>query len=233
MSKENLPLTRIDRGADQNQWTRRWHCPEDRVIAAYVDGALMGARRSRVQGHLADCSYCRSLVADLVKIRREAEVPAAPTALIDRALADLPASPRRWPRIWAPVSVLGAAAVCALIALTVLRQPERPVLPSRSAPSAPIVSDSEPQSPAGPPGHEIVRSQTSPQPSLSIISPKPGGEVSRETAEVRWKAVPRSLYYQVRILTSEGEVSMVRSSNCLRSGAGRGASFVGRNVYQG
>src|SRR5579863_9652823 len=173
MSKENLPLAPIDRGAYQNHWTRRWHCPEDKVIAAYVDGALTEARRSRVQGHLANCVYCRSLVANIVKIRREADVPAAPTALVNRALAGLPVSPGRWRKIWVPVTALGTAAVCTVIAATVfLRKPEVLILPSRPAPAATVASESGPQPSAGAPGREIVRSQASPQVSPSIISPK-------------------------------------------------------------
>ena len=207
MSKESLQSKPLNSSADQNQWARRWHCPEDRVIAAYVDCTLTEARRSRVQRHLPDCGYCRSLVADIVKIRRETEVPAAPTALVERALAVLPSAPGQWRRIWAPVAALGTAAVCTMIAATVfLRQPERLALPSLSAPTAPIVSESGPQPPAEATGREIVRDQTSPQLSPSIVSPKPGSVVSRNTVGFRWKTIPHSLYYQVRIETSEGEV---------------------------
>lgn len=207
MSKENLQSKPFDNSADQNQWARRWNCPEDTVIAAYLDCTLTETGRSRVQRHLADCGYCRTLVADIVKIHRQAEVPGAPTALVERALAVLPSAPGRWHRIWVPVSALGTAAVCTMIAATVfLRQPERLALPSLSAPSAPIVSESEPQPPTEATGREIVRNQTSPQLSPSIVSPKPGSVVSRNTVDFRWKTVPHSLYYQVRIVTSEGEV---------------------------
>jgi Putative zinc-finger len=205
MSNENLRSKPFDTGADENQRTRRWHCPEDAVIAGYVDCALTEARRARVQRHLADCGYCRTLVADIVKSRREAEVPAAPTALVEKGLAVPTSTPWRWRTIWAPVTALGAA--CTLIAATVLlQQPERLVLPSWPAPAAPMVSESGPQPPARKPGREIVRNQTPPQPSPSIISPKEGSAVSREALGFQWKAVPQSLYYQVRIVTSEGEV---------------------------
>jgi putative zinc finger protein len=206
MLEENLRSKLFDSGADRNQRTRRWHCPEDGVIAGYVDCTLTETRRSQVQRHLADCGYCRALVADIVKIRREAEVPAAPIALVDKALAVLPSTPRRWRRIWVPVTALGTAAVCTMIAATVLQPPDRLVLPSWSAPAAPIISESGPQPPARTPGREIVRNQTSPQPSPSIISPKAGSAVSGKTVDFHWKAVPHSLYYQVRIVTSEGEL---------------------------
>jgi hypothetical protein len=47
------------------------HLPADE-IAAYVDGALAGDERSRVEAHLAECADCRAEVLDVSRIVRTA-----------------------------------------------------------------------------------------------------------------------------------------------------------------
>jgi hypothetical protein len=217
MLEDNAGSKHFENGADRNQPTRRWHCPKDRVIAGYVDGTLAQARRSGVERHLADCGYCRALVADIVKVSREAEIPAVPTLLVAKALAILPPQPKPWRRIWAPATVFGAAVVCALIAATVLvRQPERLILPSWSAPTPPIVLEDGTQPSAGAPTREIVRTQAPPQLSPSIISPKADSAVTRKSLGFYWTAVPHTAYYQVRIVTAEGELVWEGQSNGTR-----------------
>ena len=216
MLGQNVRSKHFESGADPNQPTRRWHCPKDKVIAGYVDGMLTETRTSEVGRHLADCGYCRALVADIVKIGREAEAPAAPDALNEKALAIVPPMTRKWRRIWAPAVALGAFAVCAMIALTLRPPPGRPVVPSRLAPAAPVVSETGPQPSAGTVPGEIVRNQAPPQLSPSIISPKADSAVTRKTLGFYWTAVPHSLYYQVRIVTSEGELVWEGQSNGTR-----------------
>jgi len=206
MQEDNLRSKFIDGSADSSKRRRRWRCPDDREIAGYVDSTLTDARRSRMQRHLADCKDCRALVADVVIIRREADAPVAPTALLQRALDVVPQEPRRWSGIWAPVTALGTVGVCAMIAVMVLRHPERMVVPSGPAPAAHIESESGPKPPTLAPEREIVRNQASSQPSPSIISPKEGSAILRESLSFQWESVPHSLYYRVRIVTSEGEV---------------------------
>ena len=96
-------------------------CIDDLELGDYVDGALDADRQARVAAHLAACSTCRALTADLESIRaaaRSLEPIAPPPYVWTRISATLDA-PRRpwswaaafdWPRFGA------AAATVALVA---------------------------------------------------------------------------------------------------------------------
>jgi anti-sigma factor RsiW len=66
--------------------------PNETAIHDYVDGTLGAAERAEVEGHLASCSDCRALVADLQEIRRVAgslelrEPPVRAWGRIERAI---------------------------------------------------------------------------------------------------------------------------------------------------
>jgi len=50
-------------------------CPDAETLAAWVDGALDGARLASMDAHLADCARCQELVAHVVRIQPEAPIP--------------------------------------------------------------------------------------------------------------------------------------------------------------
>src|SRR5690349_2053277 len=76
MSDENFPA--MEGKASENPSGRRWTCPDDQTIAEYIDGALRENRKARIEFHLAKCAYCRHIVADVVKLQRELELPVPP-----------------------------------------------------------------------------------------------------------------------------------------------------------
>lgn len=73
----------------------------DEAIAAFADGVLIGAARTRAGRHTAECPECAHAVAvqrEAVWALRSAPAPALPTGLLDRlrsvpADAPLPAAP--------------------------------------------------------------------------------------------------------------------------------------------
>src|SRR5690242_8927103 len=79
----------------------------DGELATYLDGRLDVFARDRVEGHLADCADCRSV---LVEARSLLEPP---------GIRSVPSQRARGPR---PLAWLAAAGIVAIAALPVMRQ---------------------------------------------------------------------------------------------------------------
>ena len=181
---------------------RRWNCPSDATIAAYVDSVLGESERARVQVHLAVCAHCRSLVSDVVKQTRETDVPETPAVLLERARALVATKPKRWAWSWGPATVAGVLGSAA-IAVIFLRTQSLP-LPEWPAPAVPILSESKPTVPPAPPLPETLRKPVSLEHSPAIIFPQPDSVIARQRLEFRWTAVQDSIYYHIRVLTMDG-----------------------------
>src|SRR5438309_10972841 len=91
MSNGNLKAKESQGG---NRSARRgWRCPDDAMVAAYLDGVVDTAAERRIQSHLAGCEYCRSLVADVVTMQRF-DAPFPPLGLEQRAVGLVT---QKWP----------------------------------------------------------------------------------------------------------------------------------------
>jgi hypothetical protein len=191
---------------------RRWSCPDEETISAYIDRTLDDNRSKRVVSHLVDCTYCRELVATTVKLQRVEDLPEVPAGLMRRALAAGETQSRRWVWRWAPVSSAAAALVCAGLIVAVWRAPQELVIHKRPAPTAPAIMKFE-----GPKAGEAPQSGRERKPSSyetepTMITPQQGQLVSRSHLKFRWNAVPNAAYYQVRLVTAEGDLVWEGSS---------------------
>jgi Putative zinc-finger len=164
---------------------RAWGCPDEATLAAFVDGTLPESARSRVQSHLADCETCLQDVAATLRAR-ETPLPEVPARLLARAREFAKSTARgtlapawRW-------GMISAAAVLVLVAATHFWQ-SRPV-------PAPGTSPAEVRSVPGQP--------VAPQ----ILSPVEGAIVGREQIELRWRGVAGAIYYEIQLVTAEGDV---------------------------
>src|SRR5437899_8392889 len=102
MGDENFPVMRSKNS--ENSPRRGWTCPDDQTIAAYLDNALGRTKKARVESHMSNCKRCRLIVADVVRLQREAELPVPPFELARKPVQFVPAvSSFRW--IWAPAAV--------------------------------------------------------------------------------------------------------------------------------
>lgn len=183
--------------------SRKWKCPQDGEIAAYLDGVADGTVKSRVESHLAECEYCRGLVADVVRIQRF-DAPAVPLSLTQRAIALVaPKSGRAHWFLWPAATVAGTAMV---IATLMLRSPQQLIVPSPSAPAAPVIAKSEPAPTVSRPDRDIVRKLAPTGLLPTLISPKQDNVVAREQLEFKWKPVPQSRYYEIHVVNSEGDL---------------------------
>jgi len=162
-------------------------CPNEYALAGYVDGTLDAQASVQLEHHLADCSHCLGLVAFLA---REAEaahegmpVPAATPA--DPAVVS--ARRRGWGQV--PKWAVAAALVLAVpLVFYVGRNADRGV---EGQGSPPYVA-TRVMAPAGR--------------ALRVLSPEPGSAVDPSRPTFSWTEVPGSPYYDLRIVTDEGDV---------------------------
>jgi anti-sigma factor RsiW len=65
------------------------------LMAGYVDGALSGPERARLESHLADCPHCSEYLAQL-RVTIDTLGHVEPDDLTDEALDELVSLYRRW-----------------------------------------------------------------------------------------------------------------------------------------
>ena len=134
MTPEDLPS--LLRALHQENSERRPDCPDEHLIAAYVDGALGDDRREGIGEHLADCGHCLALVGLLSRER---------TANASQPVAELVVAPdhsrvrleSRRKGSSTPQWAAAAVVVVALGALVRLSQPMYPTGHSTTGSSAP------------------------------------------------------------------------------------------------
>jgi Putative zinc-finger len=191
-------------GDDGPSVRRRWNCPSEEMLASYLDGAMGSGGRSRIEPHLADCEYCRSLVADAVRLQRF-DAAAVPFDLKQKAIALAAPKSRRSRWILLPAAAIAGTALV-VIATFMLRSPQQLLVPSPSIPSPPVIAKSEPAPTLNGADHDVVRKIAPTDLLPTIIFPKQDNAVTREQLEFKWMPVPRSRYYEVHVVTSEGDL---------------------------
>ncbi len=203
-AEEDLPVMLFEREPDDAQLSRKWSCPGDQTIAAYVDGVLKKYRRAWVEFHLSGCQRCRVLVADIVKAQRESDLPVPSLHVMQKAM-DLqerrPGSPR-WD--WAPAGALAGIALLAVIAV-VFRKPQQLAVVA-PVPAAPLVVKSEPTPVLHPEVRDTVRKPRTAELLPTLLSPQAGGVMNSDRLQFRWKPVPQSRNYEVRLVRSDGDL---------------------------
>ena len=189
--------------------SRGWRCPDETQIAGYVDGRLAASDKNRLDGHLAGCDYCLGQVAALLRLEGAATPDNVPPALLARArdLVPAPAPPSVWPVVrWGAVA---AATACIAVVTTVWihRQESETFVPAPPATQSPATS--APALPAvAPPATtpREIRTVKPAGPSLELLAPREGLALAPETLDFRWTRVPGNLYYEVRVMTAEGDL---------------------------
>src|SRR5437868_1861922 len=192
LSEENFPVMAFER--DKNPFRRRWMCPCDDAIAAYLDGALAHEKQTQLETHLAQCEPCRSIIADIVKLQRDTEFFFPPLTAAKKVLSLAPKVRTRSRLMWAPVAAVALMVFAA--AIVIWHGSLRTLtLGSPSAASAPMVAKVEPIERAESANPEITRQLLSAGVVPTILTPLQGSTVERDQLEFTWKRVARPRYY--------------------------------------
>jgi len=155
-------------------------CPDEYVLAAAVDGSLPAEVREAWVGHFSDCAWCLKTLADLRRIHDKGVVEPVPDIAAARARRLVRRNRVRYqaPR-WAAAAIL-------VLALG-------------------ITLDRHFQSPPEPAFHSqrsIDRDALQPR----ILQPAAGDTLSLRHPEFAWTPVKGSLYYDIRLVTADGEL---------------------------
>ena len=202
MSEDNFPAMPSE--SSDNPPIRRWRCPDDQTIAAYVDNALSQTRKAGVELHLSKCERCRVIVTDVVKLQRKLELPLPPFELARVPVQFAPPVSVGFRWIWAPAAAMALIVLITVIGL--LREPQKLLVMAPPPPSAPMIAKAEPLTSRKRPAPEILRKRQLSEALPVILLPRQDSAVVRGHLEFNWTPVSRSRYYEISVVTSEGDL---------------------------
>jgi len=171
---------------------RGWRCPANEVVSAYTDGALDANGRAVFENHLAGCGFCLGQVAALAKLSAEPP-PEVSNSLLTRAMEIVPGMPaRRSPRWqWG----LAAAATAGIVIMIAPLMRNGHVMRDSHAPAPPVP---EPRDIRRAPSYASARPE--------IEFPREDAAVNAADLEVRWTPLEGTLFYEVTVVTPEGDI---------------------------
>jgi hypothetical protein len=100
---------------------------------------------------------------------------------------------------------LAAIALLAIVTV-VLRKPQQLVNVSPSAPAGPLVAKSEPLPAFHTPVKDVVRKRATLELLPIILFPQADSVMHSHKPQFRWKAIPQSRTYEVRVVRSDGDL---------------------------
>lgn len=170
-------------------------CPVDEKFASFMDGGLSEQEHEHLMKHLADCAFCLERVGMLSRASDADTIARVPELLLVRSRKL--AAPRQTAAArkltWGVAARWAAAAAVVLAIGLVARQ--APVPAPQSAPAGQQVTD-----------YRQTRNIDPNALGPGILSPHEGATISSRNGLFRWSTVPDSLYYQVRIVSDEGNL---------------------------
>ncbi len=195
---------------------RTQSCPEEELLASYVERRLSDPGRQQVEAHVSTCEYCVAQVGFLLEVE-DAALPRVPAALLERVAKPAPAPPW-WSMMgwrWAPAAaaLAGVVVVGAVLmqrdAAVPANGSERPPARQQAPASAPAVSAPAP-GPVAPTSSDSsprqTRSQGQTPEGLQLLQPRAGAAVSAQGFDLRWTKVPGALFYELRLTTPNGQL---------------------------
>lgn len=179
MTEEDLrkALTR------NSQDHRTWRCPDENLIAAYVDRGISGRAREQVEKHLAACNYCLGQAAELTRLLDSDPSSDIPPFLVARARELAPFKALRRKPVWR-WGAIGATACIAILATLLVRQPGMPIAP-------PV---------------ESFRKAPERVDYPAMLLPRDGETLEAGSIAFRWTPVEGAMHYELRLLSADGDL---------------------------
>ena len=169
-------------------------CPEDQEIAEYFDGVATAVERIKLENHLANCRFCLARIGMLQRLREDPVAKRIPEEVLATAKAV-----RRVPLRRSGRAPAWAAAAVILIAVGLYSQLDVSTPMGRDA--LPRIHESEPS------GNSAATRSIDPAAlGPRFLAPEEGLAIASGDGTFSWTAVPHSLYYQLRIVSDEGDL---------------------------
>lgn len=169
-------------------------CPEDQEIAEYFDGVSTAVERIKLENHLANCRFCLARIGMLQRLQDDPVDQRVPEELLAtaKAMRDGPVRRRTLAPAW-------AAAAMIIIAAGAYSQLAR---------FTPIGLEGLPRTHESEPSSGVRETRTIGPATLGprFLAPDEGLAIASSDGFFRWSAVPNSLYYQLRIVSDEGDL---------------------------
>jgi len=192
-------------------WSKKWipfghgRCPGVQGLAAYADQQLVASERHVIEIHLSTCDRCLQQVGFLAR----AEVPSyeVPAALLQTALARtsrqrVPAGKSLKPWIPAFSTMLVVLAMFGFSWKFLGHRPQSIAWPSQIvARPTPV-----PQHMQTRPAPQNLMRGSQEHNSLQLLSPLAKQRVAAADLEFRWQAQPQVSFYELRLVSDNGEV---------------------------
>ena len=172
-------------------------CPEDQDIAEYFDGSITDEKRGPLHRHVANCRYCQSrlgLISRLQTDSSETEVAGSLLAKAKQMAGEQ--GRRRWNHAQARTAARWASAAMIILAIGFLtRQAQEPTLVPLGGPNDQTTWEFRET-------RSIDYSAVSP----AIEVPADQFKIEPGNGAFNWTPVPGSLYYQLQIVSDEGDL---------------------------
>lgn len=171
-------------------------CPDETALAAFLDGGLDPAARGAIEAHLARCERC----LDVVSAEARAALLEPPLPVPARVMARARAAVAR-PRVaagWNPRRLLPAGALAAAVLLAAVLWRQGETVPGGIVETGPLGWPSgAPPEYRGPDTAAVVAPE--------LTTPIEGATVPPGPVSLAWTPVPRSLGYDVQLMTEAGD----------------------------
>jgi hypothetical protein len=195
--------------ADAAGARRTWRCPDEDLLAAYIEQRLDELEKQRVESHLADCDFCLGQVTFLMGTQEAGEPAAVPPRLLRQASDLLTAQGSAAPRaVWRWGAVAAATASLLVIVVISLHRPGTKLVPlspppaeQPQAPALPI-----PETVSRPANASTIRREQKKAQELKFVSPREGSVLTPGEVLFRWKPVRDCEFYEVRLVSAEGDL---------------------------
>jgi len=189
--------TELLRNLGSDPVNRTAQCPDDHDLAAFATGLLADEHRERLQRHVADCGYCLRQVG-LLSHLADSE-PLAGVSEFTMARARRLGKPRLDQGLRRTTHWAAAALVVLAVAAGVSQYASAP-RGSASGNVSPAVSAYQEQASGQ------VRNSGQSLSAPKVLAPAKGAQVDPGNLTIQWTDVTGSLYYDVRIVSAEGDL---------------------------
>lgn len=179
---------------------RAQDCPDDNRLASYMEGGLSEQGLARFELHLADCGYCIVRVGLLSRARESGIETTVPDLVMARSRALAGSADKQTFKLNSLSSLRNAtgwaAAAVVVLALGLLANMDS------SNQASPEWSTPDARQPVTGQVRNLDPGALAPR----VVFPPEGATVGPAELIFNWTAIPDSLYYQVRIVSDDGDL---------------------------